>query len=493
MNGSRLCVSISAPTTDEVLRRARVAESEADILEIRFDGLASPDEAGACRTAVAGAGLAKPLIATFRPADQGGADLNREQRVAFWRGPAEGFWAADVEEDAFEAAADWPRRIVSFHDLRGGSAVEPIFDRLAATGADMVKLAVTVNDAADAIPLWRLLERAKAAARPFIPIAMGEAGRWTRILGPGHGAYITYAADDGGRATAPGQFTIREMLDIYRVAAIGPRTAAYGVIGDPVSASLSPRMHNAAFAATGLDAVFMPFTVRDIDAFMTRMVNASSREAGLEFGGFAVTMPHKLAVMPHLDEVADDAAAIGAVNTISIKGGRATGHNTDAAGFIAPLKRRFDSLRDVRVLVVGAGGAARACVYALKREGARITVTARNPTKTAAFAEEFNIAAAEWPPRETLDIVVNATPVGMLGQPGDRPLFPAAALRGVRLVYDLVTAPGGTPLMREAERAGVPVIGGVEMLIEQAAEQFRVWTGREAPVGAMKTALENES
>ena len=197
---------------------------------------------------------------------------------------------------------------------------------------------------------------------------MGEAGQWTRILGLGHGAFLTYASVDADRETADGQITADELVNVYRAKQLDRDTRVYGVLGDPVSSSLSPYMHNAAFKDAGLNAVFLPLQVKDLDAFMRRMVLPAIREVELNFAGFAVTMPHKQTIMKYLDDIDPVAKKIGAVNTVKIDGDKLIGYNTDAHGFITSLKQRIPDLKGVRHAVLGAGGAARAVIHALKEE-----------------------------------------------------------------------------------------------------------------------------
>jgi 3-dehydroquinate dehydratase/shikimate dehydrogenase len=229
--------------------------------------------------------------------------------------------------------------------------------------------------------------------------------------------------------------------------------------------------------------------VNDLNAFMRRMVLVETREIDLNFRGFAVTMPHKQAIIKYLDAIDPTAASIGAVNTIKIdQGGKLIGYNTDAHGFIEPLKQRFGDLKNARVAVLGSGGAARACVFALKNEGCDVTALARDGEKAKGLAMEFDVRSSALTELTSsdFDIVVNATPVGMTGASENVSLLNAAQLKGVKFVYDLVTAPTDTPLVREANIAGVPAIGGLEMLIAQAAKQFEIWTGQTADVELMR-------
>ncbi|MBK8304863.1 MAG: shikimate dehydrogenase [Chloracidobacterium sp.] len=493
MNNGKICVSVCAETADEMIANIKRAEAFADVIEVRFDCLRG-DQIETLRSQISNLKFEKPLLATFRAHEQGGhREVSRDERRVFWQEPKDSFWAADLEEDAIIDGGNYSEKIVSFHDFDGVPVdLDQIYERLAAMDADIIKLAVNVNDITDAISVWNLLERAKADGKQIIPIAMGEAGKWTRILGLAHGAFLTYASLDAGRETADGQITAKELIDTYRVKELDKNTEVFGVIGDPVSQSLSPYMHNAEFAAASVNAVFMHLLVKNLDAFIRRMVKPETREVELNFGGFSVTMPHKQAIIPHLDAIDPTAAKIGAVNTIKIDDGKLIGYNTDARGFITPLLARFGDVRDGRVAIFGAGGASRACVYALQQEGADVTVFARDLNKAKAFADEFGIKYVQLTTDHrplTTDIIVDATPLGMKGPLEHESLFSADELSGVKFLYDLVTSVADTPIVRAAKAAGVPAIGGLEMLIAQGVKQFEIWTGKKARPDKMREIL----
>lgn len=510
MNDGKICISVAAETVDEMIRKIKLAERMGDMLEVRFDSLQRGElEALHTRTADRCGPSNKiiestvaPIISTLRPKDQGGyRELSWEEREDFWNGGFETEYC-DLEEEFVDDSwsRPWRSRICSYHDLSGVPAdIDAIFWRLVKTKAENIKIAVYAADATDSISVWKLLDHlrpdGKLSARRVIPIAMGEAGKWTRILGLAHGAFLTYASLDEGEETADGQITAGDLADVYRVKELNRETKVYGVIGDPVSGSLSPHMHNAAFTAAGLNAVFLPLLVKDLDSFFKRMVLPKTREVELNFAGFAVTMPHKHAALQYLDDIDSIAAAIGAVNTVTVDGGKLYGTNTDADGFIKPLKARFGDLRSARVAVLGAGGAARACVYALSQEGADVSVFARDPQNATGFASKFGAAAKSFsdlsPGVSNADIVVNATPLGMKGPLEHSSPLTAESMKGVKLVFDLVTNPNGTELTRQAELVNIPTLTGLEMLIEQGAKQFEIWTGCEAPLDVMRSAAKD--
>ena len=276
--------------------------------------------------------------------------------------------------------------------------------------------------------------------------------------------------------------------------AIGGKTRICGVMGDPVAHSVSPAMHNAAFRELGLDYAYLPFNVGAAD--LGRAVDGIR---ALNLVGVNVTIPHKVAVIPLLDEVDPMALQIGAVNVIHNKGGRLAGSNTDAEGFLRLLGGHGIQPMDMRVAVLGAGGAARAACFALASRGAVITILNRTADKAAGCAAEMAertgraFEALETNPANLAralakaDLLVNATSIGM--SPGlDRSPVSRELLGRRHTVVDIIYNPVKTRLVRDAEKAGAVAIGGLDMLAWQGALAFEIWTGRAAPFDIMRRA-----
>ncbi len=264
-------------------------------------------------------------------------------------------------------------------------------------------------------------------------------------------------------------------------ALISGTTTVYGILGRPVSHSLSPAMHNAAFAAAGVDAVYVAFPVADLEQAVHGL-------RGLGIAGVSVTIPFKEAIMPWLDEVSEEARHIGAVNTVLQRQGRLLGTNTDWYGALAALQEHGD-LQAQRVLVLGAGGAGRAIVYAVRRAGGQVYVSDADPERAQVLARDFGAAAVPWTeaPQVEAGVLINATPVGMAPQVDVTP-YPGAPLARVQVVMDIVYKPLQTRLLREAASHGCRTIDGLEMLIHQGARQFELFTGLPAPVAVMRQA-----
>ncbi|MFO1322422.1 MAG: shikimate dehydrogenase, partial [Burkholderiales bacterium] len=469
-------VTITAPTTAE-LRRQRDLVPEADLIELRLDHVSDPDVAAAL------AGRTRPVILTCRASWEGGRFQGSEpERKSLLRQALElGAEYVDIE---WRAGFDdlvrefGPRVVLSSHDFSGMGADLPGQARaMAASGAGVVKIAVTPARLSDCVMLLDL-SRSFAPDQAFVLIAMGDAGLPTRILAQRFGSAWTYA----GAVRDVGQISAHRLLEQFRFRSIGPSTAVYGLTGFPIGHSVSPAMHNAAFRAAGLDAVYLPLPAADVDDFL-----AFARAFGVQ--GASVTIPHKVALFGKVDETDQLSRTVGALNTLKAAGAGWAARNTDVAGFLQPLRERTLVLRGMRVSVLGAGGSARAVAVGLAAEGAIVTIHARDAAKAAAVAQVAGAHVGTLPPAAgSWDLLVNCTPVGMHPKVEASPV-PAGAL-GHGLVYDLIYNPATTQLMREAAAAGCDTIGGLDMLVGQAQHQFEWWTGVQPPSGVMRAAAD---
>lgn len=482
---TRICVSVCEKNLDALAKACERASEWADVIELRLDCLTTLGDLQPILDRVS-----RPVILTFRPAEQGGhRDLDLETRHAFWKTAPQTDWR-DLEPDLATPETDWPRVIISHHDFSGvPNNLSQIYERLAATPAAVIKIAVHANDIVDCLPIFNLLDRARADGREMIAIAMGNAGLPTRILGPSRGAFLTFAALQDDSATAPGQITAQKLRSLYRVDKIDRETMICGLVGLPVMHSVSPHMHNAAFTTAGINGVYLPLEVRDVKTFITRMVHPLTREIDWNVRGLSVTAPHKSAVVESLDWIEPEAKEIGAVNTIVVDGDMLRGFNTDAAGFIDPLLKLESSLNGMRVAVIGAGGAARAAVWALRQQDANVTLFARDVAKARALGQSFDVSYEPLPSASfaDYDLVINATPLGS-GELIDQTPASAEQLAGARYVYDLVYNPIETRLLKEARKAGCKTVRGLEMLVAQAKIQFELWTGQTPSISDMYEA-----
>jgi 3-dehydroquinate dehydratase/shikimate dehydrogenase len=453
-----LIVDAVAAASPDAMRAARDA-SRADLVELRLDLLDRPDADAAL------AGRRRPVIATCRASWEGGRFAGSEaERLAILSRALElGADYVDLEWKAAAALDAWPaearsRVVLSHHDFDGVPA--DLADRvrdMRRFGTGLVKVAVTAASLRDALPLIAIGRAAAREAQPIVVIAMGTPGIATRVL-PAHvGSAWTY----GGNGVAPGQVTVDRLRDEFRVGAVSATTPVYAVVGKPIGHSVSPAMHNAAFAATGVDGVYLPCEAADFADFL-------ALADVLPIVGASVTAPYK-------EDAARTAGQAGALNTLrrSPAGGW-EGTNTDVEGFLAPLAA--ERLAGARAAVVGAGGSARSVVAGLASRGARVSVHARRPEAAAALAAAAGVSAGGWPVAPgSWDLLINTTPVGTFPDV-DRTPVERASLDG-GLVYDLVYNPRPTRLLRDAAAAGCRTLDGLEMLVAQAVRQFAWWTG----------------
>lgn len=365
------------------------------------------------------------------------------------------------------------RVMISFHDFRGTPRdLKAVVRRLERCGGDAIKIAAQSGTIAESV---RVLEIARRR-RDVVAVPMGEIGLPVRVLALRAGSELAYAA--AYQATAPGQLSVDDMRGMYRAEKLNRQTRVYGVIGNPIGHSLSPLMHNSAFAARHVNAVLLPFLVDDLKDFL-----AAIPKFGVK--GFAVTIPHKQAIIKHLDECDPLAARIGAVNTVVVRGGgKLYGYNTDYVGVLRALSLRVE-LAGSRVLLLGAGGAARAAAFALVEAGAIVIICARRDVQSAALARDAgcNSISRGKLKDEFFDAIVNSTPLGL--RESDASPLRADELN-CRVVMDMIYRPIRTKLLKLAERRGIETVSGAEMFIAQGIAQWEIWMGERAPVETMR-------
>jgi 3-dehydroquinate dehydratase / shikimate dehydrogenase len=443
-----LCVPLTPSTLDEVFSADL---SGADYVEVRLDYLKNPLDSIGARWDK----LPVPVIATCRRKQCGGlftGTFSEEIRILQYA-VENGAKFVDIDYRFAEPIAG-AQVIASFHDFeRTPPDIAPLMEAVCASPGQIAKLATMVKSWNDNRSLLDLLSL--RWPKPVIVVGMGEIGQLTRVIGPSRGSFLTYAGLVEN-ASAPGQLTLREMRNVYRYRRIGSATKLIGIVGNPLGHSLSPDIHNRAFEAMDLDFAYVKLPSPDLEDFLK-----NARSIGIH--GFSVTIPHKTTVIPFLDDMTPEARRVGAVNTVSTLGGKWVGDNTDVHGVKAALASvRFDHVGK-SVVILGAGGAAKAAVAAL--EGAReVKVLSRKEVPQAS--------------RLQCDLLINATPVGMF------PFVDAAPLRGripADVVLDMVYNPPITSLLRSARDQGKTAIQGTTMFLAQAARQFEIWTGHRAP------------
>jgi len=422
---------------------------------------------------VAGAleGRRVPVIVTCRPTREGGKfEGSEESRLRILREAARlGAEFVDVE---FESALTLTntRTVLSHHCFTPGlpsdlsDRIRAMRARATAHGNAIVKIAVTADRPRDCATLRRLLFADAAATAGTIGIAMGEAGALSRMLPAKFSGEWTYAG-----AAAPGQFSVTDMAERFRAHEVTAATRVFGIAGSPLAHSASPSMHNAAFRHAGVDAVFVPVETADADELR-------ELAESLDIEGLSVTAPLKSAVMAFAC-VDDESRAIGAINTLKRVGGEWEGRNFDAPAFVEALEGFLRAPRALRVIVLGAGGAARAAVKELMAVGCSVEISARDVAKAAALADAFGASVTAFPPSGNAALIINATSAGTRGSASP---IPAGAVQA-EIAYDLVYNPEVTAFLADARGAGSKTFGGLAMLGAQARRQFDWWTGIPVP------------
>lgn len=511
-----ICVSIARGRHRHVLAEHKfLAQNGVELVEIRLDFLQTRMDVRRLMR-----DRPTPILFTIRrPSDGGRFQGSEESRQILLRSAiAEGVDYIDLEDGV---AARIPRygstkRIVSYHNFQETpDDLEAIFERLAAQEADIVKICTLANSPDDNFRILDLVEK-KREILPVVGFCMGDMGIPSRVLCQAFGSPFTFACSDKRNAVAPGQVPFDEMLSLYRVNQITRETKIYGVMADPVGHSLSPLIHNRAFVKCGLDdSVYLPLRVpkESVGSFFEK----APQKWNLR--GLSVTIPHKEAVLPWLEETDTSVRVIGACNTILWQDGRCRGTNTDYQAAMdsfaevanAEIPQRIDwveplddpqtgevkgtPLAGLTALILGAGGVGKAPATGLGRRGASLILSdvdqARSEALSAKFQEEgFSSRAVPWEERHFTQprFVVNGTPVGMSPKVKETP-FDGSFLRPSMLVFDAVYNPEKTLLIQQAEERGCATVSGLSMFVRQAGLQFRLFTGVEPPWEEMRNVV----
>ena len=488
----RICVALGLPTADQLTQAAESEYKDGNaFLEFRLDYLADPEAGVEALRAFTKKYPEAYVLATCRHRQASGhfaGDVQQQIRVLKDAARA-GATFIDLEIETAEqtkpeltALRELAPLCLSYHNFEFTPALMPILGRLKKIPADAHKLAVTARKPSDNLRLFHCLKASQDV--PLIAMAMSETGLMSRVLGPAMGSRYSYAAPSLDEGTAPGQIPAKLMRGLYRCEKLTSQSRVYGVIASPVAHSKSPLIHNGAFRARRMDAVYLPFLVQSqyLGDWMKTAV-------ALPVCGFSVTIPHKQRILRYLDVVEPQAKRIGAVNTVWRKGGKWRGANTDTEGVVGPLAK-YLRLAHASVLIAGYGGAARAAAIALADASANVTITGRDLKAAQTLARVVKGTAVSLANAEEghFDALIHATPVGMSPHPEGcifREKIPAD------VVMDMVYNPHETELLKRAKAQKATVIHGIDMLLEQAAHQFEIWTGDTAPRAVMKRAIEN--
>jgi 3-dehydroquinate dehydratase/shikimate dehydrogenase len=479
---AKTCVAIAAANPAELLDKAEAVARDNPFIELRLDYIPRP-------------GLALPkikefsethphvsVIATCRRVTSGGKFKGSipAQLEVLVKAAEAGCQLVDVELQTASrlkpAQLDRLRSkaalVLSFHDFRGTQKLDEILKKMNAYPADFYKIVGTATSLYDNVVMMKFLEKHQDS-HSLVGLCMGEQGIISRVLGVRAGSAFTFAALSANERTAPGQVTAQELRSIYRIDQVDAASKVYGVAGDPIAHSLSPAIMNAALRRENVNGVFLALHTKSLKDLL-----ACVREIPIQ--GLAITMPHKQAILPYLDNTDPQTAKIGACNTVvRSQDGKLYGFNTDTAGVVTPLEQRIP-LNGARILLLGAGGAARAAVFGLKERGAEIYILNRNAEAAQKLARQAKARTLKRANLKKLDfdVIINATPVGMANT-RESPLN-ADEIKA-KYVFDMVYDPAETKLLKLARERGAETIPGSVMFVHQAARQFEIWTGKPAP------------
>ena len=479
----RVCVVVIGSDANEMAEKAEALVRDNSFFEFRLDYLSKPGLGLARIKRFAESHPGTVVIATCRRAASGGKFRGSiaSQLDVLSKAAAAGCQLVDVElQTASKCRPEQLRRlrsraavILSFHDFRATKKLDETLEKMLAYPADFYKVVSTATTLSDNVAMIKFLAH-EGDRHSLVSMCMGEQGIISRVLGLRAGSQFTFASASSGEETAPGQVTAQELRNVYRIEQVDQATKVFGVAGDPVSHSLSPTIMNAAFRRENVNAVYLALHAKTLKDLLTCV-----REIPIH--GISVTMPYKQTILQHLDNTDAHTTKIGACNTVvRAQDGKLYGFNTDAAGVVRPLERRLSTIENARILVLGAGGAARAAVFGLKERGAEVYILNRSaaPAKKLARSARARTLKRADLRKLAFDVIINATPVGM-GNTRDTPLQEKEI--NARYVFDMVYDPGETRLLKLAKERGAQIIPGIEMFVHQAARQFEIWTGKPAP------------
>jgi 3-dehydroquinate dehydratase/shikimate dehydrogenase len=488
----RVCVAIAATNPAEMVQKADVLARDNPFVEFRLDYLPKPalglpklrtfveyhPEAlivATCRRAVNGGKFRGTIAAEIdilaKAAQQGCHLIDLELETAAQLKPAD-----------FTRLRRHANLILSFHDYRGTRKLEETFARMKQYPADFIKVVSTANSLYDNVLMMKFLEK-HSPENSIVGVCMGEQGVMSRVLCVRAGSQFTFASPNVGEETAPGQLAARVLRETFRIDQVDAATKVYGVVGDPVSHSLSPVMLNTAFRRENVNGVYLALHAKSLDDLM-----ACIRDIPL--AGVSVTMPYKEEILKYLDKTDPMTAKIGACNTV-VRGqdGHLYGFNTDVAGVVRPLETRL-RLPGAKILILGAGGAARAAVFGLKERSADVYILNRTPGPAQTLAKQAKARAINRTMLKKMefDVIINATPIGMEGNRDPLPISEQELK--AKYFFEMVYSPAETKMVKIARAKGMHVILGSEMFVQQGARQFETWTGKPAPVMEMQRVVE---
>jgi 3-dehydroquinate dehydratase/shikimate dehydrogenase len=493
----RICVAVAGLNAAELVDKAEAVARDNPFIEFRLDYLKDVPSAFPKIKSFLGSHTYVTAIGTCRRAVNGGKfkGSTASQIDMLVKAGAAGCHLVDVELQSatgmkpadFAKIRQYAGLILSYHDFKHTRKLDDTFAEMKEIPADIYKVVTTATNLYDNVVMMRFLEHASQHHK-MVGLCMGEQGLISRVLSLRAGSLFTFGAYSPGEETAPGQVTAKALRDGYRIEKVDAATRLYGVAGDPIEHSLSPQMMNAAFRRENLNSVYLALHAKSLEDLVKCVRD-------IPVFGLSVTMPYKQDIIEHLDNCEPLCQKVGACNTvIRSQDGKLYGFNTDVAGVVRPLEQRI-TLSEAKILVLGAGGAARAAVFGVRERGAHVFILNRTPQTAQKLARESGAKSIKRDDlkKMTFDVIINATPVGMAN--GKSPLEEKEM--NAKIAFDLVYNPLETKFLQMAKAKGMAVISGLEMFVNQGARQFEIWTGKPAPAAEMQhvvlTELQNGS
>lgn len=532
-----ICIPITAGTQVGAMRELEDSLPHADVVELRMDLIGDVDMKAlmdrrrlySADVSDSGKQKASPvkILVTKREGPDRSLEAQRQRIAVLKEAVALGADFVDVECDVTDALrqdiqttirnyGNHTTLIISHHDFVGTPSVKALRDIFHASvlaGADIVKIVTTATSPEDNLKILGLIPYARKHRHDIIAFCMGEMGKMSRVMAPLLGSILSFTPLKESAASAPGQLTLDQMrrameiMGSVCIPSVSPKISiapagesrpatgkpqpqiimkaalptplVFAIFGNPVKQSLSPLMHNAALEKMKIDGTYVPFCVKNLES-------AVNGVRGMDIRGVSVTIPFKTEVMACLDEVDDDALKIGAVNTLVNDQGRLKGYNSDWVGLVQSLEDVLD-IKGKVFAILGAGGAARSAIFGVLKKGGIPVVLSRNVEKGAFLAREWGCSF--YPISEAghvkADCLINTTPAGMAPDTEKSPVD-CAILKNFQWVMDIVYHPLRTKLLQDAESVGCATVSGLDMFVNQGAEQIRLWTGREPPRAFMK-------
>jgi len=482
----RVCVAVVGEDASNIIDRAESRVRDNPFMEFRLDYLAQPAAALPKLKHFLDLHPEATVIATCRRAVNGGKFKGSAsaQLDILTKAAATGFQLVDIELQSAEVlkAAELAQLkdrvgvILSFHDFKATKKLEETFAEMKRYPADFYKVVSTATSLYDNVQMMKFLQ-AHSAQHEMVGLCMGEQGIISRVLGVRAGSVFTFAAATRGEETAPGQVTASELRDTYRIEMVDAATQVYGVVGDPVAHSMSPVMMNAAFRRETVNAVYLGLHAKTMKDLLACVPDIPIR-------GLSVTMPYKQDIVAALSNSDALTKQIGASNTVvRSQDAKLYGFNTDVAGVVVPLEQRL-TLQGAKILVVGAGGVARAAAFGLKNKGAEVFIVNRTAEKGQALAKQTKTKYVKRADvaKMSFDVIINATSLGM-GANRQSPLEEKEL--NTKFLFDRVYVPAETKLVKMARAKNIQIIPGLEMFVQQGARQFEIWSGKPAPIAEM--------